>query len=87
VLEKGECDVYAMKAGVSQHVAVYAEGEAFGELALIYDSTRTSTVRAKTDVILWAIDRVTFRSIVTVFHFRFVFVSFVETLVFIISDS
>jgi cAMP-dependent protein kinase regulator len=45
VVDKGECDVYAIKAGVSQHVAAYEVGSAFGELALIYDSPRASTVK------------------------------------------
>lgn len=45
VLEKGECDVFAIKSGVSQHVATYDEGSAFGELALVADAPRTSTVK------------------------------------------
>lgn len=66
VIERGECDVYAMKPGgtSTQHVAQYISGSAFGELALIYDCPRISTVKARTDVVLWAIERVAFRSII-----------------------
>lgn len=35
----------------------------FGELALIYGTPRAATVKAKTDVKLWAIDRDTYRRI------------------------
>jgi len=33
------------------------EGGSFGELALIYGTPRAATVKAKTDVKLWGIDR------------------------------
>ena len=35
----------------------------FGELALIYGTPRAATIKAKTDVKLWAIDRDTYRRI------------------------
>ncbi|KAL3314601.1 cGMP-dependent protein kinase 1 [Cichlidogyrus casuarinus] len=38
-------------------------GTVFGELAILYNCTRTATVKALTDCTLWAIDRVTFQSI------------------------
>lgn len=40
-----------------------AEGGSFGELALIYGTPRAATVRAKTDVKLWGIDRDSYRRI------------------------
>lgn len=52
VLEQGECDVFTMKSGVSQHVAAYIAGSAFGELALIYGSPRMSTVKVTINCII-----------------------------------
>lgn len=39
------------------------ETGSFGELALIYGTPRAATIKAKTDVKLWAIDRDTYRRI------------------------
>jgi cAMP-dependent protein kinase regulator len=45
-------------------VKQYSSGDAFGELALLYNSPRAATVKAKTDCILWLLDRETFNHIV-----------------------
>lgn len=47
----------------SELVTTIAEGGSFGELALIYGTPRAATVRAKTDVKLWGIDRDSYRRI------------------------
>ena len=39
-------------------------GDGFGELALLYDIDRPSTVEAKDDVGMWVIDKVSFREAV-----------------------
>lgn len=43
-----------------------SEGGSFGELALIYGTPRAATVRAKTDLKLWGIDRDSYRRILMV---------------------
>lgn len=42
----------------------YVPGEAFGELALLYNAPRAATITAKTDCVLWSLDRSTFTHIV-----------------------
>lgn len=43
-----------------------SEGGSFGELALIYGTPRAATVKAKTDLKLWGIDRDSYRRILMV---------------------
>ena len=45
-------------------VAELAEGQCFGEIALLHNCKRTATVRTKGPVELWAIDGKTFRTLV-----------------------
>uniref|UniRef100_A0A8C6UB92 cGMP-dependent protein kinase n=1 Tax=Neogobius melanostomus TaxID=47308 RepID=A0A8C6UB92_9GOBI len=56
--------VYVL-AGKSENALLgeMAAGKVFGELAILYDCTRTATVKAVTDVKLWAIDRQCFQTI------------------------
>jgi cAMP-dependent protein kinase regulator len=42
----------------------YQPGEAFGELALLYNAPRAATITAKTEAVLWSLDRPTFTNIV-----------------------
>ena len=48
----------------AKYLKTYSSGDSFGELALLYNTPRAATVRAKTDSILWALDRETFNHIV-----------------------
>lgn len=41
----------------------YVSGSSFGELALMYGSPRAATIRAKTDCVLWSLDRRAFKGI------------------------
>ena len=42
----------------------YQPGEAFGELALLYNAPRAATITANEDCVLWKLDRDTFNHIV-----------------------
>ncbi|XP_028409218.1 cGMP-dependent protein kinase 1-like isoform X2 [Dendronephthya gigantea] len=59
VLEDGKCVV--TKEG--QVLGNMGPGKAFGELAILYNCTRTATVKATTNASLWVIDRQTFQTI------------------------
>lgn len=45
-------------------VMTYSHGQAFGELALMYNAPRAATVKCKDDAVLWAVDRETFRMLI-----------------------
>ncbi|KAJ3807394.1 cyclic nucleotide-binding-like protein [Lentinula aff. lateritia] len=45
-------------------VASCAPGTSFGELALMYGHPRAATVLSRTPAVLWALDRITFRTII-----------------------
>lgn len=51
-------------------VTSIGEGGSFGELALIYGTPRAATVKAKTDLKLWGIDRDSYRRILMVSLWR-----------------
>ncbi|MEQ2174717.1 cAMP-dependent protein kinase type I-beta regulatory subunit [Goodea atripinnis] len=59
VIDQGEVDVYVN----GELVTNIGEGGSFGELALIYGTPRAATVKAKTDLKLWGIDRDSYRRI------------------------
>ncbi|ORE03966.1 camp-dependent protein kinase regulatory subunit [Rhizopus microsporus var. microsporus] len=47
-----------------QKVTSYERGGSFGELALMYNAPRAATIVATTNAVLWALDRISFRSII-----------------------
>ena len=65
-IEEGELDCYKTfkKEEGDVWLKLYNPGEAFGELALLYNAPRAATIKSKTDCILWALDRETFKNIV-----------------------
>lgn len=65
-IEEGELDCYKCfkKEEGDVWLKLYNPGEAFGELALLYNAPRAATIKSKTDCILWALDRETFKNIV-----------------------
>lgn len=65
LLESGEVDVFIKKGSADEmRVHTYKPGDAFGELAIMYNAPRAATCRVKTSAKLWALDRVAFKVIV-----------------------
>ena len=58
IIEKGSFDV--LVNGLI--VATLKEGRSFGELALLYNTLRTATVRATQQCLVYSLDRDTFRN-------------------------
>jgi cAMP-dependent protein kinase regulator len=66
LIENGTLDCFKVfkKDEGEKFLKVYNPGEAFGELALLYNAPRAATIVAKEDCLLWALDRETFNNIV-----------------------
>jgi cAMP-dependent protein kinase regulator len=74
LLEQGEVEVYINNNSKSNKgtstdveevlVHTYKSGDSFGELAIMYNTPRAATCRAKTDCMVWALDRTSFKAIV-----------------------
>lgn len=62
VIEDGNVEV--MKEGKLLTSVPLGSGTLFGELALLYNCTRTATVKAVSDVNLWVAERTIFRSVI-----------------------
>ena len=58
VMDNGACDVIVN----GNNVASLKNGDSFGELALMYFAPRAATIQATAETTLWAMDRITFRS-------------------------
>ena len=63
VVEEGTFNIYVTRDGLEKLVATRASGESFGELALMYNSPRSATVKAMTNCKVWAVERYMFRKI------------------------
>lgn len=59
VIDRGTVDIFVN----GNMVLSVKAGGSFGELALMYGTPRAATVKAKTDVKLWGIDRLSYRRI------------------------
>jgi len=64
IVDAGECDAFTSSVTANGGlVKTFNAGDSFGELALMYNCPRTATVSARTDSILWSIDRASFRRV------------------------
>ncbi|KAI8879346.1 camp-dependent protein kinase regulatory subunit [Backusella circina FSU 941] len=64
VVESGTFDCFISKEeSAPVKVTSYEAGGSFGELALMYNAPRAATITATSDSVLWALDRITFRTI------------------------
>ncbi|KAL9939444.1 hypothetical protein V8E36_001261 [Tilletia maclaganii] len=74
IVENGQLDVYirsdASGTGRGDKKLSYGPGDSFGELALLYAQPRAATIVSTSPCTLWALDRVTFRSILMETNFR-----------------
>lgn len=66
VVEEGHLDCFKVfeKGSEPKFLKTYEPGEAFGELALLYNAPRAATITAKSDSTCWELDRATFNHIV-----------------------
>lgn len=66
VVESGQLECTKLFAGeqAPKSLRLYDPGDAFGELALLYNAPRAATITAKTECTLWSLDRATFNHIV-----------------------
>ena len=66
VVDEGslDCSRVMKKGEQPTYLKTYGPGEAFGELALLYNAPRAATIVAKSSCVLFALDRATFNHVV-----------------------
>merc|ERR1719482_2134927 len=64
ICETGKLECYVAKDGEEKMVKAVEPGDAFGELALLYNCPRAASVQAKEKAVCWQLDRETFNHIV-----------------------
>ena len=60
MIERGQCQIIINE----ELKKTLKKGEAFGELALLYNAPRSASVRTIGDCGFWGIDRNTFRKVI-----------------------
>lgn len=69
VVSSGELEILLDADGLEVPIGrLLGRGDYFGELALMYNTPRAASVKAKAPCVLWRIDRITYRRIVTHYH-------------------
>merc|ERR1719473_1896761 len=64
VIETGVMDVYKVIDGTDKKVKTCTVGDAFGELALLYNCPRAASVETREKCTVWELDRESFNNIV-----------------------
>lgn len=67
VVDEGQLDCFKRfnrDSDEETYLKTYEPGESFGELALLYNAPRAATIRAKTEAVLFSLDRECFNGIV-----------------------
>lgn len=64
IVESGSLKCFKKIAGEDKHIKDYSAGDAFGELALLYNAPRAATIIANGPCVLWSLDRECFNHIV-----------------------
>ena len=66
VLESGvlQCQVFDEETKEITFTKTITEGNAFGELALLYQTPRSATITALTDCATWILDQMTFKTVI-----------------------
>ncbi|KAJ1630652.1 cyclic nucleotide-binding-like protein, partial [Pavlovales sp. CCMP2436] len=62
IVGEGTLDAFSSSQAGDGFVCTFEEGDGFGELALMYNCPRTCTVIARSECMLWSLDRSAFRS-------------------------
>jgi cAMP-dependent protein kinase regulator len=64
IVESGEYECWKVINGENKFLKTYKNGDAFGELALMYNAPRAATIKVKTPGKLYSLDRITFSQVV-----------------------
>jgi cAMP-dependent protein kinase regulator len=64
LVETGVLECYKQVGKTMKMVKKYTGGDSFGEMALLYNTSRTASVVSKTNCILWELDRYTFNNLI-----------------------
>nr|XP_033815407.1 cAMP-dependent protein kinase type II-beta regulatory subunit isoform X3 [Geotrypetes seraphini] len=85
VIDRGTYDIYVKCDGAGKCVGSYDNRGSFGELALMYNTSRAATIIATSPGAVWGLDRVTFRRIIVKNNAkkRRMYENFIESLPFL----